>query len=139
VSEYNHSAHVMETILWNYFDETELPSDMSVGREEMLEKGMSEEEISLIEGEGDPREFAMKNWGWKRVAGTNVQTYFLTNKDLSTIADGLWSCYEDWTEEGNFTIEVLSNNKIFHNIPYDVIGKNNVMSIVKYRNFNELV
>lgn len=51
--------------------------------------GVSNEEYSVANGVGDARLYGMKNWGWKRVEGNNVETWNLTAKDMTVIADGI--------------------------------------------------
>lgn len=86
--------------------------------------GMSDEEWSIVFGDKDPRPYGMKNLGWKRVHGNNIETYLLNNQDIEQIRKGVWDILEqegDYdTEETNIylNIEVVSQSrKFYRNIP----------------------
>lgn len=91
-------------------------------------------------GSNDVRLYAMKNWGWKRVQGKFVETYNLTSSDLESIYEGLYDAYsndiDEMEERGGdimFTIEVRSNNTMFHDIPYSMIANKNISNLMEYR------
>lgn len=67
--------------------------------------------IAFDAAQNDARRYAIQNWGWKRVAGTNVETWTLTPKDMDVIADGLYDAYDESVETMNFTIYVYSTNQ----------------------------
>jgi hypothetical protein len=75
----------------------------------------------------DPRDYALKHWGWVRVQGHNVQVQTLTTDSLKTIASGLGDIldqegeYEDEGEEQLFNIEVMSTKKYYTDVPLSVI------------------
>lgn len=83
----------------------------------------------------DLRDFAMKNWGWKAVRGRNVQTWFLTSSDLSSISDGLNEIlgYEEEAEKQLFNLEIRSNGKYFSDIPLEIIETKNPAAIQTFR------
>ena len=85
------------------------------------EIGMTDEEFEIAEGHGDARSFAMKNWGWKRLEGNNVETWNLTEKDLKIIGDGLYDAYYENVDNATFNIYVYSNKKWFSDIPWSAI------------------
>ena len=75
----------------------------------MRMKGASENEISAIEGSMDARDFAMQEWGWKRLEGRHIETWTLTPDDLSTISSGLFEAYgEEVSPDEEFTIHIHS-------------------------------
>jgi hypothetical protein len=71
----------------------------------------------------DGRLFAMRKWGWKRVAGTNIETFTMTPQDLSVIAKGLEDIYQDDPDldVAEFNIEV-GRKKYYTGVPYSVIA-----------------
>ena len=56
--------------------------------EGLRELGMTDEQMSIADGVGDAREYGMKKMGWKRLQGSNIETWTLTNQDLKAIANG---------------------------------------------------
>lgn len=101
----------------------------------MNELGMNLEEIQIARGNGDPKGYAVKNYGWKKVNGNNVSTWTLTANDLSEIADGLSEAMES---EGNevdeeFNIYVESNGIVFRWVPLSVIERKDVNALMEYR------
>jgi hypothetical protein len=75
-------------------------------------KGASPDEIAAINGSMDPRDYAMKIWGWKRLEGRHVETWTLTPGDMGTIAEGLFDAYQEDVEGAEFTVHVHSTGKI---------------------------
>ena len=90
----------------------------------LKEIGMTDEEYAIAEGKGDARQYGMEHLGWKRVAGSNIQTYTLTSNDLKNIADGLWDINNDLDENSNelFNIEVVSTNNFYTDVPFKLIS-----------------
>lgn len=95
----------------------------------------------------DVRRFAMKEWGWKAIRGSVVDTWNLTPEDLKTISSGLNDAYsheiETYTndkldEHGNkgpyFDIEVYSRADYYSQVPLDLIGEH-ISKILPYRTF----
>lgn len=137
IGDYNHSGVVIEAILaQNDLLEDTLSMDLSKETEESLrEKGLSDEEIKVVLDQSDPREFAMKNWGWQRVAGDNVQTERLSEEDMKNIANGLWDAFENEIESNpdmTFNIEVNSTRKIYRDVPYNVLNKGTLTDLLPY-------
>lgn len=94
--------------------------------------GMTDEELSIAGGFGDARLFGLKQLGWKRVAGNNVQTWALTANDLDEITSGLYDAVQDQVDEMEFNIEVCSNNSMFWNVPYAFIADRNPMKLREF-------
>lgn len=87
----------------------------------------------------DPRDYALKHWGWARVQGNNVQVQRLDRDTLRTIRRGLDNIMEQEGEEedehevfnketGDYetvektvNIEVMSTKKYYTNVPLSVI------------------
>jgi len=64
----------------------------------------------------DSREYAIKNWGWSRVAGDSIETKELTRDTLKTIARGISNALE---EEGKI-YEYESNPEILDQHQYTI-------------------
>lgn len=94
--------------------------------------GLSPEETEIMIGKGDFRQYAMKNWGWKRVINRDIETWNLTRKDLDAIATGLYDA-SDVNDNTQFNIEVASSRKSYWNVPYWVIGDGNPAKLQPYR------
>lgn len=102
--------------------------------------GIDEDIFLLANGNNsDPRLFAIKNWGWKRMAGNAVETWTLTESDLRSISNGISSAYdneimemEERGEEPDFSIEVASTRTMYWNIPLNVIDSKNIMALREY-------
>jgi hypothetical protein len=133
-----HEGYVIQTIIDEYdIDETTLYQIKT--KEEMHEmlavKGMEQEEINVLIdyffaiNRLDPREYAMKNWGWKRLVGPNVQSWTLTSADLRSMGKGIWDAYGDIADEVRYDIYVDGSSKMYEGIPLYVFddGQPNAM------------
>ena len=99
----------------------------------LQEAGVSDEDYAIAEGFGDAREYGMKNWGWKRLEGHNVETWSLTRGDLSSIASGLWDAYNEEAEKASFNIYVYSAQKWYRDVPWAVLEAENPMALREYQ------
>ena len=103
----------------------------------LKELGMSDEEISICEGGGDPVSYGVENLGWKRVHGNNIQTYYLTPNDLKNIANGIFDAAgatdEEELADELFTIQVDSTGKTYCDVPWSVLSSENLAEISQYR------
>ena len=158
IGDMNHEAYVVQTILSNYEDEiskfyskkyNSFPEQSKVytenydlndfSIEDLKSFGMTQEEIDIVLGRVDARDYGLKNLGWKRVNGNNVETYTLTNNDLKEISNGLWEAYEREISESSeeepvvFNIEVKSNGLFFTDIPYNSISSHDVSQLRSFR------
>jgi len=127
IGDMNHSGYVIDSILSNHDLEPER-FDLTKENEQSLKlKGFSDEEISVLLDKTDPRAYAMKKWGWKRVQGNNVQTQTLTTDDLKDIANGLYDINDELSEndETTFNIEVVSTGAYYTSVPYRIISDEN--------------
>jgi hypothetical protein len=99
----------------------------------LKEMGITNEEYMIAEGMGDARQYGMEHLGWKRIAGNNIQTQFLTHDDLKNIANGLYDAYDEEIEDGTlFNIEVNSTNVIYRDVPYYLISDGSPSQIQDY-------
>ena len=99
--------------------------------------GVLPEEIAIMNGSGDARLYAQKNWGWKAVRGVNVETWNLSSKDLAVIAKGLGNIaeqsgmddYEDETYDPEYNIYVISGGGWFRDIPLSSIEAGDINAV----------
>jgi hypothetical protein len=101
--------------------------------EGLKELTMTNEQINIADGQGDAKTYGMKNMGWKRLQGHNIETWTLTNQDLKAIANGLFDAYDESVENETFNIYVFATQKWYTDVPWAAIESENVMSIVQYR------
>jgi hypothetical protein len=88
----------------------------------------------------DPRDYAMKYLGWKRMVttggwGTEFQTWFLRQSDLNDMKRGIFDAWGDEDEEDvnhRVSVEVRANNKSFSEIPLNVFENASVSDILTY-------
>jgi len=136
VGDANHSGVVIEAILSNYDMDHERFDLTKENEESLREKGLTEEEINVVFDKIDPRIYGMKNLGWKRVAGRNIQTQTLTEEDLKNIDYGLYDAYEQELEADNnieFNIEVMGNRTYYTDVPYTIISTHNPLALREYQ------
>ena len=69
----------------------------------------AEERFSIANGRGDAREYAIEKWGWKRVAGNNIESRSLTSKDMQAIARGIGEIDEMMADDAVFSISIYGN------------------------------
>lgn len=75
----------------------------------------------------DARVLAMQEWGWKRFAGRNIETWTLTQKDLSIISTGLESILTEYENDNpDFNIYVFSTNMWYNDIPMSAIESGDI-------------
>jgi len=86
----------------------------------------AKEKLLLLFGRGDPREYAMKKWGWKRLMNDNVETWTLTPKDIKNISNGLYDAYDEEAKVSEFNIFVYATKEFFENIPFEIIDKKEI-------------
>jgi len=97
--------------------------DAYVAVMEELGKMHSAEELEIAEGQGDAREYAMKNWGWKRLEGTHVETWTFTAGDMGDIINGLFDAYGELDMNTEISIYVHSAGKWYHTTLQDMEDK----------------
>jgi len=69
----------------------------------------AEEKLYLANGFGDAREYAIMKWGWKRVAGNNIESASLTPHDMQVIARGIGEIDEYLADDAEFSISVYGD------------------------------
>lgn len=92
--------------------------------------------FDIAEQQGDPRVFAMQQWGWKRLVDEDVETWNLTSGDMKAIAGGLWDAYQDDAELAEFNVYIYSTKKWYNDVPFDVLDKGNPAA---FREFDSLM
>lgn len=121
------SSEELEEIVLEFFREEkgEEVSDWYSAAKDYLsgspdrEKLLATLEVSV--GGGDPREVAMRYWGWKWCRGSNIGTWTFTSADRQSIVSGLDQITEqeyaeddeDWESVG-ITIGVGSTGKRYY-------------------------
>lgn len=131
VCDINHSGMVIEHIIGT----NDLPENIDLTRENkhsLKEMGLSEEEIKVVLNEIDPRDYGMKNLGWKRVSGNHVQTQTLTQEDLRDIDNGLFDINNEIQNDEEINIEVMGNRTYYLEVPYSTISSGNVSDLIHY-------
>jgi hypothetical protein len=82
----------------------------------------------------DPRDYALKYWGWVRVQGMHVQVAVLNQDSMRTIARGLGDIMdqegiredkEEEEDEPTFNIEVMNTREYYTDVPLSVIEECN--------------
>jgi len=91
-----------------------------------------QELYSIAMGRGDARLYGMKELGWKRLEGNNVETFHISRSDMDQIANGLHEAYGEESENSSFNIHVHSTKKYYTNIPYYVISSKNIGLLRNY-------
>jgi len=106
----------------------------------LLMDSFSPEEMELFniaEMQGDPRTYAMKKWGWKRLEGKHIETWNLTVRDLNVIANGLYDAYgqmeENSLDNEEFAIYVYSTKMWYNAVHWEDIHKQNIRAITGNR------
>jgi hypothetical protein len=78
---------------WEADDEDEfigkVPYESNIFDSIAQEEGIEKFKIDVADNVTDPRDYGMKELGWKRVANDNIQTWTLTRDDLHSISNGI--------------------------------------------------
>ena len=98
----------------------------------LTELGMTEQEINIVEGREDAREYGIE-LGWKRIRGNNIETWNLTENDLKQIADGIYDIENEIKDEEEFDIDVRSNKVFYSNVPWSILSQNTPSFLLPYR------
>lgn len=99
----------------------------------LAEHDVSEEllDVALDRGSMDPRQYAVEQWGWTRVAGNSVQTDAVNRSKLQEIADGLYDAYQDAVEDQSFDIETKKD--FYVDVPFPVISEGDMSALRDYK------
>jgi len=138
-----HEGYVIQTIIDDYgIDETQLYRTNAQDKEEvrkiLTEQCVEPKEIELLIdyffgiNRIDPREYAMREWGWKRLVGPNVQTWTLTDKDLKSMGRGIWDAYGEIADEVRYDLYVDGSSRMYEGIPLYVFDDGRAVAM---RNF----
>jgi 2'-5' RNA ligase len=123
-----------KSIMEKHKEEIEESKNKTVGDWLINNYNMEVEELEIARGKGDPKGYAVKNYGWKKVNGNNISTWTLDSRDMANIAKGLWeaSGEDPDIESETFNIYVESNNKAFYDVPLSVIERNTPSDLMEY-------
>lgn len=132
IGQYNHEGYVIDYILSNYGIDYDEYDRMSL--DELLELGMTPEEIEVVDynNNKDPREYAIRKFGWIRIINNEVECYVVNKSTLNEIADGLYDAYSEAVENSYFNISESKNNKYYKQVPWAVIEGGDLMSLRNY-------
>jgi hypothetical protein len=131
VGDYNHSGVVIDSILSQHdLDPYKFDIDAH-SEEQLMEIGMSKEEIDAITDKTDPREYGLKHLGWKRINENNIQTQTLASEDLRHIANGLYDIDNNIQKEEEFNIYVNGPGKYYSDVRYEDIESEQPERIMK--------
>ena len=109
LTENNHSND--DFVDWDMFSQEVENNTKDSIYDTLLKIGLNKEQLDIAFEQGDARAYAMEHWGWKRLEGSNVETWTLTPNDMDTIASGLYNAYNESVENQSFTIYVYSTNQ----------------------------
>ena len=126
---------------WGVEDENELiekvPYETDIFDELAKENNISQYLLDTADNATDPRDYGMKELGWKRMAGENIQTQTLTRNDLYSISNGIGDAFDIDADNMKFNIEIMANNKVYFGVPVSVIDNLNPMALREYEhNYN---
>lgn len=79
----------------------------------LMINGVDTEIISLAQGNGDARQYAAENWGWKHVNDDSVNTWTLTPDDADIILSGLWDIHGELEPDDEFEIYVHTTEESY--------------------------
>ena len=121
---------------WEAEDENELIEkalyNPDIFDELAKENNISQYLLDTADNATDPRDYGMKELGWKRMAGDNIQTQTLTRNDLYSISNGIGDAFGIDADNMIFNIEVMANNKVYFRVPVSVIDDLNPMALREY-------
>lgn len=125
--------------IWNANDEDEfigmVPYESEIFDSIAQKEGIEKLKIDVADNTTDPRDYGMKELGWKRVAGNNIQTWTLTRDDLHSISNGIDDILGEFGQGGGgitYNIEVGSTGKMYTDVPVEVIENLSPMDLRKY-------
>jgi len=90
------------------------------------ETGVSEELLTIAMGSGEDyeaRDYALKNWGWIAIRGTNIETHTLSPRDVAKLTKGIQDIWGDKADNLLFDIHVRSGDKYLTRVPFNDIRR----------------
>lgn len=132
IGDYNHEAHVLEQILAEHDKDDLNPHQYS--QEELINMGFSSQEAKILLGKSDAREYAVRNWGWVRINGTNAEGLELNSSTLRNISNTLYEAYGDHVYNLYFDLYFDKDQSFYNDVPFTEIEKEDPDIIKKYIN-----
>jgi len=130
VSDQNHAVVVRNHILGlRDLDEEKY---RNLTDEEMDEAHFTDEELGVLNGRYDIRQYGLKHLGWIKINGRDVQIYGIDDSKLREAVNGLWEAYQDDTNEMSFNIYDEKTGKYFLDIPYTDLERMTVADLLGY-------
>jgi hypothetical protein len=134
IGDMNHEMYIRELVL----GEKDLTLDdidlYSTSEQELIDLGFNKDEIEVLLDKVDARDYGLVHYGWKRVADNEVQTWTISSRDMSAIANGLYEAYEEQATKKTFNLEVGATGKYYTSIPFEIIEMANPMALREYTN-----
>lgn len=134
IGDQNHEAIVIEQILYNNGIDQTMENVYEMSNEDLLERGLSQEELDCVRGKIDARDYGMKHFGWARIIGTSAQVYTLSPKVLSNLADGWYEIFGENAMNLTYTIEVgpPGQSIVYDDIPWHIIESDDMSQLYEY-------
>jgi hypothetical protein len=81
----------------------------------------------------DVRLFSMKNWGWKRVANSAIETWTFSEKDFNDIKSGLYEIINDEDiSDKTCWLEIRSRKFAVDNFPIEILADGNYRQAISF-------
>mgnify|MGYP007128603986 CR=1 FL=1 len=128
-----------EENIWNSKGPSEVIINNLIKHKVYRDNGQANEAVYIAYGasQTDPRDYAMKNLGWKimKTFGNEleIQTWHLTPSDLDSIVKGIWDICEDNNDNPLVNVTVQATGKRFVRIPLNVLEQKMAQKIQKYQ------
>lgn len=134
IGDQNHEGIVIDQILYNNGIDPTMEDFNEMSDQELLSRGLSQEELDCVRGKIDARDYGMKHFGWARIMGTNAQVFSLSSKTMSNLADGWYEIFGEDAMNLNYTIEVGPPGQtiIYEDIPWVVIESDDISQLYEY-------
>lgn len=79
-------------------------------------------DFCLPHNSSDSRQVALRDYGWKRIEGLNIETWTLTHNDRQAIVNGLCSIYGNNVAYQLINVYVFATDKWYVQIPFDSLA-----------------
>lgn len=133
IGDMNHELYVIKKIIEDKLDidyeDYDFYDIMNMNTEELINKGFDNEEIMILKNKKDPREYAIKKWGWIRGIGNNLQIWKIDDRVIRNIANGIYEVFGEDIFEKELNIEILGNNTVINNIPFEIINRESIKEL----------
>jgi hypothetical protein len=134
IGDQNHAGVIIDQILYSHDIDPTIENVDAMTNEELLERGLSQEELNYVRGNLDPRDYGMKYLGWARIVGTTAQVYTISPRILSNLASGWYDIFGEEAMNLTYTIEVgpPGQSVVYEDIPWEVIDSEDISQLYAY-------